>query len=41
MTQTETLELLVGTYIVRQEDIALLVHRDNIPFFFHRDSVFN
>ena len=29
------------TYIARQEDIALLVHRDNIPFFFHRYSVFN
>ena len=29
------------TYIARQEDIALPVHRDNIPFFFHRYSVFN
>lgn len=27
------------TYIARQVDIALLVHRDNIPFFFHRYSV--
>ena len=29
------------TYIARQGDIALPVHRDNVPFFFHRDSVFN
>ena len=29
------------TYIARQGDIALPVHRDNVPFFFHRYSVLN
>lgn len=29
------------TYIARQGDIAPLVHRDNVPFFFHRYSAFN
>ena len=28
-------------YIARQGDIALPVHRDNVPFFFHRYSVLN
>ena len=43
----ETVSRLLGhtniktTYIARQGDIALPVHRDNVPFFFHRDSVFN
>ena len=27
------------TYIARQKDIALPVHRDNVPFFFHRYAV--
>ena len=28
-------------YIARQGDIALPVHRDNVPFFFHRYSALN